>query len=357
MSILSIVAFIVGLVLLVAGAELLVRGASRLATAVGISPLVIGLTVVAFGTSAPEMAVSVQSSLAGQSDVAVGNVIGSNIANILLILGCSALAAPLIVSRQLARLDVPLMVAASFLVYGLAWNGRLSQLESGLLFLSVVSYTGYSIYKSRREGQAQADPQTAIPPTGASQLVWNAVLTLAGLGLLVFGADLLVDAAVTFAEFLGVSKLVIGLTIVAVGTSLPELATSLVASLRGEREIAVGNVVGSNLFNLLAVLGLAGAVTPGGLLVSAQALQFDMVVMTAVALLCLPIFLTGDHISRGEGALFLGYYAAYIAYLVLTAVQHPALPLFQTIMIWVVIPLTIGWLAVVTWRQFRRRAE
>jgi cation:H+ antiporter len=162
-----------------------------------------------------------------------------------------------------------------------------------------------------------------------------------GLGLLLLGANWLVDAAVTFAEYLGVSQLIIGLTIVAIGTSLPELATSVIASLRGEREIAVGNVVGSNLFNLLAVLGLAGLVTPGGVVVSAQALQFDMAAMTAVALLCLPIFLTGDTISRWEGALFLGYYAASIAYLVLTAVSHPALPIFQAVMLMFVIPATL----------------
>jgi cation:H+ antiporter len=354
MSTLTTLSFIAGLLLLIVGAELLVRGASRLATAVGISPLVIGLTVVAFGTSAPEMAVSVQSSLAGQSDVAVGNVVGSNIANILLILGCSALAAPLIVSRQLVRLDVPLMVVASLVVYGLAWNGRLGQLESSLLFLGVIGYTSYSIYQSRRQGQKEANELpdlTPAPPKGARQLAGNALIATAGLGLLVLGADLLVDAAVTVAEFLGVSKLVIGLNIVAVGTSLPELATSVVASLRGEREIAVGNVVGSNLFNLLAVLGLAGMVTPGGLLVSAQALQFDLLVMTAVAFLCLPIFLTGDTISRGEGAFFLGYYAAYIAYLVLAAVQHPALPFFQTIMGWVIIPLTLAGLLLMMVRK------
>jgi cation:H+ antiporter len=358
MSALTVVAFVVGLILLVAGAELLVRGASRLATAVGISPLVVGLTVVAFGTSAPEMAVSVQSSLAGQSDVAVGNVIGSNIANILLILGCSALAAPLIVSRQLTRLDVPLMVGASLLVYGLAWNGRLSQLESGFLFLVILSYIAYSVYQSRREGRAKLESLPGLetaPPPGAKGIVWNILLVAAGLGLLVFGADLLVDAAVTVAEFLGVSKLIIGLTIVAVGTSLPELATSVVASLRGEREIAVGNVVGSNLFNLLAVLGLAGAVTPGGMIVSQQALQFDMAVMTAVALLCLPIFFSGDTISRKEGALFSGYYVAYIAYLILATTQHPALPLFQLVMGWIVIPATVVGLLFLTVKAVGRR--
>jgi cation:H+ antiporter len=325
MSGLTIFFFSAGLVLLVGGAEALVRGASRLAVAVGISPLVVGLTVVAFGTSSPELAVSLQSSLAGQADVALGNVVGSNIANILLILGCSALAAPLLVSRQLARLDVPIMVGVSLLFWWLASNGRLSQFESLILFFLVVAYSVFSIYKSRRDGQADANG-TELPPLNVQQIGLNLFLVAAGFVLLVLGADWLVDAAVTVAEYLGVSQLIIGLTIVAVGTSLPELATSIVASLRGERDIAVGNVVGSNLFNLLAVLGVAGLVTPGGLAVSEQALRLDIPVMTAVALLCLPIFLTKSSVSRWEGAFLLLCYAAYLGYLVLVAMQHPILP-------------------------------
>jgi cation:H+ antiporter len=327
MSGLTFFFFVAGLLLLIAGAEILVRGASRLALAVGISPLVVGLTVVAFGTSSPELAVSIQSSLAGQADVALGNVVGSNIANILLILGCSALAAPLVVSRQLARLDVPLMVVATLLFWWLAANGRLIQLESFLLFLGIVGYIILSIYKSRRETEAaHAAAGTEAPASlGGRQLALNLLLVVVGFGLLVLGADWLVDSAVIVAEYLGVSQLVIGLTIVAVGTSLPELATSIVASLRGERDLAVGNVVGSNLFNLLAVLGVAGLVTPGGLAVSEQALRLDIPVMTAVALLCLPIFLTKSNVSRWEGAFLLLCYAAYLGYLVLVAIQHPIL--------------------------------
>jgi cation:H+ antiporter len=317
--------FIAGLLLLIAGAEVLVRGASRLALAAGISPLVIGLTVVAFGTSSPELAVSLQSSLAGQSDVALGNVVGSNIANVLLILGCSALAAPLVVSRQLARLDIPLMVAATLLFWWLAGNGRLTQVESFILFMGIAGYIILSIYRSRQESQAAtaaAGPE-APPALGGRQIALNLLLVVVGFGLLVLGADWLVDAAVTVAEHFGVSQLIIGLTIVAIGTSLPELATSIVASLRGERDIAVGNVVGSNLFNLLAVLGIAGMVTSGGLAVSAQALRLDIPVMTAVALLCLPIFLTQSKVSRWEGAFLLLCYVAYLGYLVLVAIQHP----------------------------------
>jgi cation:H+ antiporter len=324
MSILTIFFFVAGLVLLIAGAEILVRGASRLALAVGISPLVVGLTVVAFGTSSPELAVSIQSSLAGQADVALGNVVGSNIANILLILGCSALAAPLLVSRQLARLDVPFMVGVSLLFWWLVGNGRLSQFESLILFLLVVAYTIFSIFKSRREGQAAGNEPP--PALNARQIGLNLLLVAGGLILLVLGADWLVDTAVTVAEHLGVSQLIIGLTIVAIGTSLPELATSIVASLRGERDIAVGNVVGSNLFNLLTVLGITGLITPGGLAVSEQALRLDIPVMTAVALLCLPIFLTKSSVSRWEGGFLLFCYAAYLSYLILVVMQHPVLP-------------------------------
>ena len=324
MSILTIFFFVAGLILLIAGAEILVRGASRLALAVGISPLVVGLTVVAFGTSSPELAVSIQSSLAGQADVALGNVVGSNIANILLILGCSALAAPLLVSRQLARLDVPFMVGVSLLFWWLAGNGRLSQLESLILFLLVVAYTIFSIFKSRREGHAAGNEPP--PALNARQIGLNLLLVAGGLILLVLGADWLVDTAVTVAEHLGVSQLIIGLTIVAIGTSLPELATSIVASLRGERDIAVGNVVGSNLFNLLTVLGITGLITPGGLAVSEQALRLDIPVMTAVALLCLPIFLTKSSVSRWEGGFLLFCYAAYLSYLILVVMQHPVLP-------------------------------
>ncbi|HUP23913.1 MAG TPA: calcium/sodium antiporter, partial [Thermoanaerobaculia bacterium] len=345
--------FAVGLVLLVVGAEALVRGASRLALAFGISPLVIGLTVVAFGTSAPELAVSVTSSLGGAADVAVGNVVGSNIFNVLFILGLSALIVPLAVAQQLVRLDVPLMIAASLLLVLFGRNGQVSQGEGVVLFLGIVSYTVFLIRQSRREGKPVAgepvgtgDPVAEDPvareyqetfgegaPKRSRQWVLDIGLVLGGLALLVLGGRWLVDGAVTFARLLGVSELVIGLTIVAAGTSLPEVATSIVAAVRGERDIAVGNVVGSNLFNILCVLGLASAVTPGGLPVSAGALRFDIPVMVAVAVACLPIFLTGHVIARWEGGLFLGYYLAYVLYLVLVATGHELLGPFRAAML------------------------
>ncbi len=356
---------VAGLVLLVAGAEALVRGASRLASALGISPLVIGLTVVAYGTSAPEMAVSTVSAFKGQADLAFGNVVGSNIFNVLFILGASALVVPLVVAQQLVRLDVPLMIGVSMLAAALALDGSIGRVDGALLFAGALAYSVFQIVQSRRETNAlvmaEYDEAFAAPPRPAAlQHVVNGVLVLAGLGLLVLGSRFLVTAAVSIAEGLGVSEFVIGLTIVAAGTSLPEVATSLIAAFRGERDIAVGNVVGSNIFNILAVLGLAGLLAPAGIPVADSALRFDLPVMLAVAFACLPIFFSGHVISRWEGAVFLGYYAAYTAYLVLDASGHDALPTFGAVMGWFVIPITVLTLGVVgvrAWRTQRRAAR
>ncbi len=254
MNLLSLVA---GLLLLIVGAELLVRGASRLAAAAGVSPLVIGLTVVAFGTSTPEMAVSVVSAANGQAGLSLGNVLGSNLFNVLFILGLSALIAPLAVSSQLVRFDVPFMIAVSFLMLALGWDGRFGRLDGLLLITGVVLYTLILFRKSGGEPTPAA--ATARP---SRKLMWfaNPILVLGGLGLLVLGSRWLVDGSVGIARSLGVSDLIVGLTVVAAGTSLPEAATSIVAAFRGQRDIAVGNVVGSNIFNILAVLGLSSLV-------------------------------------------------------------------------------------------------
>jgi cation:H+ antiporter len=342
-----------GFIFLVAGAEFLVRGASKLATAIGISPLVVGLTVVAYGTSAPEMAVSALSSYSGQADISLGNVIGSNIFNVLFILGISAMIAPLIVSQQLVRLDVPVMIGISVVVLLMALDGILSRLDGVLLLVGAGLYTTFLIYQSRKETKSlEARYPQKLSPThhghGLKQWGLNLGLIGLGLGMLVSGSSWLVDSAVTIAEYLGVSQLIIGLTIVAIGTSLPEVATSIVASIRGERDIAVGNVIGSNIFNLLAVLGIAGVVSPTGVHISNAVIRFEMPLMIAVAFACLPIFFTGHVISRWEGALFFGYYLAYTAYLVLAATEHDALPIFSEAMIWFVMPLTALTLIIVT---------
>lgn len=356
----TVVWFIAGLVLLVGGAELLVRGAAALARAAGISSLVVGLTVVAFGTSSPEMAVSVEAGLAGNGDIAVGNVVGSNSFNVLFILGVSALVAPLVVSRQLLRQDIPIMVAISLLPIILGWDGRISAIEGGISVLLLVVYTVWLIRQSRRAGAVPDAPDAEAPLTGGPAVGWrgmalNLALAIGGLVILVLGARWLVYSAVVFAEAAGVDKLIIGLTIVAAGTSLPEVATSLIAAFRGQRDIAVGNVVGSNIFNLLGILGLAATLAPGGLAINPSLLRLDVPVMFGAALACLPICFTGGRITRSEGLLLLGGYVAYTVYLVLNARQHPLLEPVGTILAWVLLPLAGLVLAGTAILQLRRQ--
>lgn len=342
---------IAGLALLIYGAELLVKGASRIAAGFGISPLIIGLTVVAFGTSAPEMAISVSSALKGEADIAVGNVVGSNIFNVLFILGVSALITPLVVSKQLVKTDVPIMIGVSILAYVFSMDGHISFLEGAILFAGILAYIAMLIRISRNSG----DQGEAVEKS--KHWAIDIALIVVGLALLILGSRWLVSSAITIAEALGVSELVIGLTIVAAGTSMPEVATSIIAAIRGQRDIAVGNVVGSNIFNILAVLGLTAMVAPGGLPVSAAAINFDYPVMMAVAVACLPIFFVGYTIQRWEGALFLGYYVAYTAYLILAANDHDALPAFSTAMMYFVVPLTVITLGIVLFREMSARRQ
>ncbi|KAB2921533.1 MAG: calcium/sodium antiporter [Dechloromonas sp.] len=340
-----IMMFILGLVALTIGAELLVRGAARLAMSFGIAPLVVGLTIVAFGTSAPEMAVSAGAAVSGSGDIAIGNVVGSNIVNVLLILGLSALIVPLAVNEQIIRQEIPIMIGASLLFVVLAMDGSIGRGEGLLLFALVVAYTAFLVIQSRRASKAVQDEFAEEMPDTASR--WDAhwsvqaLLVIGGLALLVIGADWLVDAAVAVARAFGVSDLVIGLTVVAVGTSMPEIATSLVAAFRGQRDIAVGNVVGSNIFNIFACLGVAGILADGGIAVSEAARNFDLWVMLAVAFACLPIVITGREIARWEGGVFIAYYVAYTAYLVLAATQHASLSTFSGVMLGYVLPLTV----------------
>ena len=354
----QVLMFVLGLVVLVVGADVMVRGASRLAVSFGVSPLVVGLTVVAFGTSAPEMAVSVGSALAGTPDLAIGNVVGSNIANVLLILGISALITPLLVDEQIIRQEIPIMIGASALLVVMALDGNIGLLESIVLFALVIAYTVFLVIQSRRASKAVQDEFETGIPTSTWDSHWAVQIGLiaAGLAMLVVGADWLVDAAVAFARAFGVSDLVIGLTVVAVGTSMPEIATSIVAAMRGQRDIAVGNVVGSNVFNILAVLGAAGIASGAGLPVSEAARNFDLWVMLAVAFACLPIMITGREIARWEGVVFLAYYMAYTAWLVLQAQQHASVPAFSGIMLGYVMPITVITIVVSIVRSNGRRA-
>jgi len=360
MTVTTILLLLGGLVLLVAGAELLVRGASKIAVIAGISPLVIGLTIVAYGTSSPEMAVSIQASLSGQADISLGNVVGSNIFNVLAILGLASIISPLPVSQQLIRLDVPIMIGVSVLLFLMGLDGNLSRLEGTLLFAGAVAYTVFLIYQSRQEQDAgvRAEYEQEYGGDRQSSLkIWmtNILLILGGLVLLVLGSQWLTTSSVAIARSLGISELVIGLTLVAAGTSLPELASSVIASLKGEQDIAVGNVIGSNIFNILVVLGLSAAFSTTGINVSPAALNFDIPFMIAVAIACLPIFFSGNRIARPEGILFLGYYVAYTIYLILKSTEHEQLPIYSQIMQSFVIPITVITLVIValneTWRK------
>ena len=357
MPVLTIVLFLVGLVLLVVGADVLVGGAARLAARFGISPLVIGLTVVAFGTSAPELAVSVSAALSpgGGADVALGNVVGSNIFNVLFILGLSAVVAPLVVQRQLIRFDVPLMIAACGVCWLMALDGRIGRFDGVLLALALLGYTALLVRIARRSGEdAPEEVPTNDPNALVGKLPVQILMIVVGLVMLVFGSRWLVDGAVTFARLFGVSELIIGLTIVAAGTSLPELATSVLAAYRGQRDIAVGNVVGSNIFNIFCVLGISSAIAPSGVGVAPAALSFDIPVMVAVAFACLPLFLTGGVLSRWEGAVFVAYYVAYTTYLILASQQHDALAGYSAAMTYAVLPLTALTIAVLVFVELRK---
>jgi cation:H+ antiporter len=359
---------LLGLVLLVAGGELLVRGASGLAARIGMSPLVVGLTVVAFATSAPELAVTLGAVLRGEPGLAVGNVVGSNIANVLMILGASALILPLVVKLQLVRVDIPFMTAFSVLFLLLASDGGFSRADGLILFVLLMLYISVAIILSRREGQnddlhgpgasiaaasagrvgqtvgKNADTMTEAlqeEETKAGSLGRDLLFLLVGVALLIVGASILVSGATGIATAFGVSDLIVGLTVVAVGTSLPELATSIVAVRRGQRDLAVGNVVGSNIFNIGAVAGLAGLISPTGLPVPESALALDIPLMIAAALVLLPLAFTGKVIARWEGALLLVLYTSYLIYTVLSASERPELHGYTTVMMWFVTPLVV----------------
>ncbi|HSG44763.1 MAG TPA: calcium/sodium antiporter [Anaerolineales bacterium] len=327
---LLILEFIGGLVILIFGADLLVRGASKLAAAAGIRPLVIGLTIVAMGTASPEIAVSLQAASIGQGSLTLGNVLGSNIFNILFVLGVTAIVAPIIIAEQLIRFDAPIMVGVSVLVFALAADGSIGGFDGIILIFGLLGYTAFALRQTRRESKEVHEEYAREFEDTEKHTIWNTskniLFIVIGLGLLVLGARWLVESATIMAKAVGISELVIGLTVVAVGTSLPEVATSIIAALKGESDIAVGNAVGSNIYNLLGVLGLSGVVSPDGVAVVSRVLTFDFLIMVFVALVCIPVFYVDDNVSRGEGMLFLSYYVLYTAYLILEASQSSVLP-------------------------------
>jgi cation:H+ antiporter len=349
-----------GFALLFVGGEGLVRGASRLARRLGISPLVVGLTVVAFGTSAPELLVSATAVLEGRDQIAVGNAVGSNIFNVLVILGLCALVRPLVVAQQLVFRDIPVMIAVSVLLLLFGLDGRVGVGEGLLLCAGAIAFTVDSVRASRRESaEIRSEHEASLQRrAGGRSALADAGLVAVGFALLVLGARWLVSGAVVLAQALGFDETVIALTIVAAGTSLPEVATSLVATLRGERDIAVGNVVGSCIFNVLAIVGVSSVLTGRGIAVPVSIENFDLPVMVAVSVACVPILVRGHRLGRWVGALFVCYYAAYTSYLVLAAREHAALARFSAIMLEFVVPLTVATLiALALARRERPPAE
>ena len=310
----TLLILVLGLVLLYFGAEGLVRGSSSLALRLGVGPLLVGLTVVAFGTSTPELVVSLKAAYLDQGDISVGNVVGSNICNIGLILGFSALIIPIKVASQIVRVDTPIMIGVTALALFLLHDGSLSRMEGVILFALLVGYVLFSIRLAKNQATDPLAEEFTEEIKVSKWGVWQDVAFIAaGLVMLVFGARFLVDAAIDIAKAAGLSEAVIGLTIVAVGTSLPEFATSLVAALKKEADIAVGNVVGSNIFNILGILGISAAVTP---LSSTGITGIDLGVMAAFAVVLWIFSRTGYRITRGEGFFLLVTYIAYVVWLV-----------------------------------------
>lgn len=344
---------------------MLVRGASKIAFAMSISPLIVGLTIVAFGTSSPELAISINGVFSGQAGLALGNVLGSNIFNILFVMGLSAIIIPLYVSKQLIRFDVPLMIAFSIVLLLMSLDLTINRLDGLLLTSGLIAYVAILIYMGLqdRRNDSETKHELSIPgvdlDNDKDEISWllNIIFVIAGLALLILGSRWLVDSAVTFANYLGVSELIIGLTIVAIGTSMPEIVTSIVAAMRGERDIAVGNVVGSNIFNILGVLGISSILAPSGIPVSEAVAGFDIPLVVAVAIACLPVFFTGGTISRWEGILFLGCYIAYSLYLFLNATQHDMLPIFNTVMWYFAVPLTVITILVVLFQEIFNKGK
>lgn len=347
----NIAGIVAGLALLVVGGELLVRGASRLALRLGLSPLVVGLTIVSIATSAPELAVTIDAVRQDAADLAVGNIVGSNISNIMLVLGAGALVTPLIVRRAIILRDLPIMVGFAVALLIVA-PGGVSWVEGGVLLVAYVATLVYTV----RVGRSEAADSSDLPdPAEAERPVWTSIaFVIGGVAALVGGAQLLVNGAVGIATSLGVSELVIGLTIVSIGTSLPELAATIVAVRRGETDMAVGNVVGSNIANIGLVLGLPALVSGGSIGVPTSAISFDIPLMIAASVTLVVLCYTDRCIRRWEGALMLGLYVAYVAHIVLATQWREGLQGFTFVLVWFVLPLVVLLVGLAVVRQVHR---
>ncbi|MEM7340100.1 MAG: calcium/sodium antiporter [Actinomycetota bacterium] len=344
--------FLGGLVLLLVAGNLVVRGASALGVRFGLAPNVIGLTIVAAGTSAPELAVVNQAVSSGDAELAVGSVVGSNIANVLLVLGLAAVLGAITVAGRVVRIDIPVMLLTTAAFVAFAWNRSIARVEGIVLLTGLVAFTVWTIRAARTVESAEE-----TPPLGLGRSI---VELVGGIALLALAAQLVVSGASDIAESLGVPNLVIGLTVVAIGTSAPEIVTTVVAAARGQRDLAVGNAVGSNIYNILLVLGLTASITPSGIDIADSAFRLDVPVMAAAAFACLPLVALDRRLDRWEGIVFVSYYAAYLTFLVLEATGNRAAEPFALIMLGFVMPITAITVGVVLLRQVkanrRRRA-
>lgn len=324
----AVVALVAGLVLLVLGAELVVRQGSALAARLNVSPIVVGMTVVALGTSLPELAIGLNAAAQGRGELAVGNIVGTNLVNILLILGLAALLRPIDFDSRTLKVDLPMMVGAAVLMAALAVDGELSTTDGVLLTLYGVLYLGVVLYLSARESRrpapvpehAGANPRgtgEALRPA-SSRLGVEILLLVAGLALVLVGSEFLVDGAVEIASSIGASDAFIGLTVVAIGTSAPELATAIVATIRGDRSLALGNLIGSSVFNIALILGPTVIAAPGAVPVPDELVAVDLLLMLGAAAICIPAFWSHRRLGRVEGGLFVAAYGAYLAWLLAT---------------------------------------
>ncbi len=313
--------FVVGLAALVAGAEVMVRGATKIASRLGISAIVIGLTVVAIGTSMPELAIGVVAASEGTGALAVGNIAGANVINLLFVLGLSALMLPLAIEMRTLRFELPVMAVAAILLLVLAFDGVLSRVDGTILVVCAVVYTFAVIQAARRETRDAADEFVQAYPadtTSGRSTALHVAMMVGGIAIIVLGADRLVDAAVGIAGDFGVSDALIGLTVVAIGTTAPELVTTVVSTLRGERDIAIGNLLGSSIYNILLILGVTCLVPADGLELPSALVRIDIPIMVAVTLACIPIFISGRRVHRSEGAAMVCAYVAFLVFLLTT---------------------------------------
>lgn len=319
--------FLTGLILLIVGAELVIRGGTRLGGRLGIRPIVIGLTVVSIGTSMPELAIGVVAAAEGTASLAVGNIAGTNVVNLLLILGLSALIRPLSMQMRTLRLDLPMMSGAALLLWALAFRGTLTRLDGLILLLCAIAYTAVLVHTSRLESQEVAAEFSAeyadenadtARRSGALPVAGQLSALVGGIAIIVVGAEWLVNGAVGIARAFEVSDALIGLTIVAIGTSAPELVTTVVSTVRGERDIALGNLLGSGVYNIALVLGITCLAAPQAVQLEPALVRIDIPIMVVATLVCVPIFISGRRVARAEGGAMVAAYLAYLAFLLTT---------------------------------------